>query len=75
MLGNFTTNLLFYFTILKVFLFFQVFTDANLMYWNPTSTMHCGACGVETAASDRGYSKADVTAAFSVVGVNCALCR
>ena len=45
------------------------------MYWNPTSFMHCGACGVETAASDRGYSKADVTTAFSVVGVNCALCR
>ena len=42
------------------------------MYWNPTSTMHCGGCGVETAASDRGYSKAD---AFSVVSVNCALCR
>jgi len=53
---------------------FEVFTDANLMYWNPTSTMHCGACGVETAAEDRGYRKSDVTAAFSVVGVSCGKC-
>ena len=45
------------------------------MYWNPTSTMHCGACGVEAAAADRGYNKDDVTAAFKVVGVQCALCR
>ena len=45
------------------------------MYWTPTSTMHCGACGVETAAANRGYSKADVTAAFDVVGISCAKCR
>ena len=52
----------------------QVFTDANLLYWNPTSTFHCGACGVETAAEDKGYNKSDVTAAFKVVGVACNKC-
>jgi len=54
---------------------FEVFTNANLMYWHRTSTMHCGACGVEAAAADKGLSKADVTAAFNVVGVSCSLCR
>ncbi|XP_067931751.1 virulence metalloprotease-like isoform X1 [Watersipora subatra] len=54
---------------------FEIFTDANLFYWNPTSTMHCGACGVESAAADRGYNVHDVTAAFQVVGVSCGKCR
>ena len=33
-------------------LFLQVIITANLMFWNPTTTMHCGACGVESAAKD-----------------------
>ncbi len=50
---------------------FEVFVDANRYYWTATSTFNRGACGVETAATNRGYSKADVTAAFATVGVSC----
>ena len=52
-----------------------MFTDANLFYWNPTSSFDCGACGVESAAKDRGYNPNDIRAAFSVVGVSCSRCR
>ncbi|HVQ32851.1 MAG TPA: M4 family metallopeptidase [Lysobacter sp.] len=51
---------------------FKVFALANKNYWTPSSTFNSGACGVETAAQDLGLNKADVTAAFSVVGVSCA---
>jgi Zn-dependent metalloprotease len=51
---------------------FKVFARANANYWTPSSTFNSGACGVETAATDLGYTKADVTAAFNVVGVSCA---
>ena len=37
----------------------------------PSSTFNQGACGVETAATDLGFTKADVTAAFTSVGVSC----
>ena len=50
---------------------FQVFARANANYWTPNSTFNQGACGVETAATDLGYAKADVTAAFTAVGVSC----
>jgi|SRR5690242_784210 len=50
---------------------FEVFHDANALYWGPSETFDSGACGVETAASDRGYPEADVTAAFAAVGVSC----
>ncbi|WP_462159731.1 M4 family metallopeptidase [Pseudoalteromonas sp. GB56] len=50
---------------------FDVFMLANQMYWNPTSNYNNAACGVESAASDYGYSVSDVTAAFSSVGVSC----
>jgi hypothetical protein len=50
---------------------FKVFARANALYWTPSSTFNSGACGVETAAQDLGLSKADVTAAFTVVGVSC----
>ena len=50
---------------------FQVTVDANRLYWTASSTFNQGACGVETAAVNRGYVKADVTAAFTVVGVSC----
>ena len=50
---------------------FKVFARANANYWTPSSTFNSGACGVETAATDLGYTKADVTAAFAVVGVSC----
>ncbi|MGI2259523.1 M4 family metallopeptidase [Shewanella sp. GXUN23E] len=50
---------------------FDVFVLANQMYWSPTSNFNQGACGVESAAADYGYSVADVTAAFSSVGVAC----
>lgn len=50
---------------------FEVMVDANRLHWTANSTFNQGACGVETAAENRGYSKADVTAAFSAVGVSC----
>ncbi|CAN5335475.1 hypothetical protein BH11PSE14_BH11PSE14_13610 [soil metagenome] len=51
---------------------FGVFARANALYWTPSTTYISGACGVETAATDLGYTKADVTAAFTLVGVSCA---
>src|SRR5688572_16054188 len=51
---------------------FQAFARANRDYWTSSSTFNQGACGVETAATDLGYTKADVTAAFTSVGVSCA---
>ena len=50
---------------------FQVMARANANYWTASSTFNQGACGVETAATDLGYTKADVTAAFTAVGVSC----
>lgn len=50
---------------------FEVFHDANALYWGPQETFDSGACGVELAAVDRGYSQADVTAAFDAVDVVC----
>ncbi|HLO93225.1 MAG TPA: M4 family metallopeptidase [Burkholderiaceae bacterium] len=50
---------------------FEVFADANRLYWTASSTFNSGACGVEKAATSRGYTTADVTAAFSKVGVSC----
>lgn len=48
---------------------FEVFADANRLYWTANSTFNQGACGVEKAATNRNYTVADVTAAFSAVGV------
>ena len=50
---------------------FKVMARANALYWTPSSTFNTGACGVETAAQDLGLTKADVTSAFSSVGVAC----
>ncbi len=50
---------------------FEVMADANQLYWTATSTFDQGACGVEKAASNRGYAVADVTASFDAVGVHC----
>nr|WP_284730705.1 M4 family metallopeptidase [Shewanella jiangmenensis] len=50
---------------------FDVFVLANQMYWSATSTFNQGACGVQQAAADKGYSVADVTSAFASVGVSC----
>ncbi|MEI7035997.1 M4 family metallopeptidase [Fulvimonas yonginensis] len=50
---------------------FQVFALANKSYWTATETFNSGACGVESAATDLGYSAADVAAAFTQVGVTC----
>jgi Zn-dependent metalloprotease len=50
---------------------FQVFARANDLYWTASSTFNQGACGAETAAQDLGFVKADVTAAFTSVGVSC----
>ena len=50
---------------------FEIFSLANQTYWTANSTFNEGACGVESAADDKGYTKADVTAAFSAVGVSC----
>ncbi|MFZ6813109.1 M4 family metallopeptidase [Undibacterium sp. Rencai35W] len=51
---------------------FEVMADANRLYWTAGSTFNQGACGVEKAAGNRGYTVADVTSAFSAVGVSCA---
>lgn len=50
---------------------FEVFRDANAIAWQSNETFSGGACGVEQAATDRGYDVADVTAAFAVVKVTC----
>ncbi|WP_350016182.1 M4 family metallopeptidase [Rhodanobacter sp. IGA1.0] len=50
---------------------FEVFHDANALYWGPSETYDSGSCGVEQAAVDRSYAEADVAAAFAVVGVTC----
>ena len=51
---------------------FKTFAYANAHYWTSSSTFNQGACGVESAATDLGFTKADVTAAFTAVGVSCA---
>jgi Zn-dependent metalloprotease len=48
---------------------FQVFTKANQVYWTPNATYETGFTGVQDAASDLGFSVADVDAAFAAVGV------
>ncbi len=50
---------------------FKVFARANALYWTASSTYNSAACGVETAATNLGLVKADVTAAFTSVGVAC----
>lgn len=50
---------------------FKAFAKANQDYWTASTNFNQGACGVESAAVDLGYTKADVTAAFSLVGVSC----
>ena len=51
---------------------FQAFARANDLYWTASTNFNQGACGVETAATDLGFVKADVTSAFTAVGVSCA---
>lgn len=50
---------------------FGVMLRANELYWTSSSTFDAGACGVESAAEDLGKNVADITAAFSAVGVSC----
>ena len=50
---------------------FKVFARANEQYWSSSENYNTGACDVEQAASDLGYNVADVTAAFTTVGVSC----
>ncbi len=50
---------------------FKAFARANDLHWNANETFDTGACGVETAAEELGYTVADVTAAFDQVGVSC----
>ena len=50
---------------------FQAYALANKTYWTASSTFNAGACGVESAATDLGYSAADVATAFAGVGVTC----
>lgn len=53
---------------------FEVMTVANQLYWTSTATFNSAADGVCKAAGDKGYSKADVAAAFSSVGVTTTQC-
>ena len=50
---------------------FQAFARANDLYWTASTNFNQGACGVQTAATDLGFTVADVTAAFTSVGVRC----
>ena len=50
---------------------FQAFARANRDYWTSSTDFDQGACGVETAATDLGFTKADVTSAFAGVDVSC----
>ena len=50
---------------------FEVFADANRLYWGQNETFNNGSCGVMKAAQSRGYSVANVISAFNVVGVTC----
>jgi hypothetical protein len=50
---------------------FQAFARANDLYWTASTNFNQGACGVQTAATDLGFTVADVTAAFTSVGVSC----
>lgn len=50
---------------------FEVFADANRLYWNPRSDYNHAACGVIRAANNRGYNGLAVSTAFSAVGVRC----
>jgi len=49
---------------------FDIFVKANQKYWTPSTDYNAGARGCVDAASDLGYSTADVRAAFSKVGVS-----
>jgi vibriolysin len=51
---------------------FQVFARANDLYWTASTNFNQGACGVQTAAADLGFTVANVTSAFTAVGVSCA---
>ncbi|WP_363800186.1 M4 family metallopeptidase [Lysobacter firmicutimachus] len=48
---------------------FKAFAKANKDYWTPSTTFNQGGVGVRQAASDLGYSTADVIDAFAQVGV------
>ena len=50
---------------------FQVFARANDLYWTASTDFNQGVCGVQTAATNLGYTVADVTAAFTSVGATC----
>ncbi|WP_113063542.1 M4 family metallopeptidase [Oleiagrimonas sp. MCCC 1A03011] len=50
---------------------FEVFERANALYWSSTATFNSGACGVESASDDLGYTTSDVVSAFNAVGVSC----
>jgi Zn-dependent metalloprotease len=49
---------------------FDCFMKANQNYWTPSTNYVQGGKGVSDAASDLGYSLADVKDAFAQVGVN-----
>ena len=53
---------------------FKAFARANALYWTASTTYTSGACGVMTAATDLGLSTADVSSAFSAVGVSTSSC-
>jgi len=53
---------------------FKVFARANALYWTASTTYASGACGVMTAATDLGLSTANVSSAFSSVGVSTSSC-
>lgn len=49
----------------------EVMADANCFYWNSDSSFDQGACEVESAAEDWGYSVAEVNSASNAVEVAC----
>ena len=53
---------------------FEVFVNANKLYWKPDTTFDSGACGVLQAAQDQNYNVQDVAYAFDTVGVDYSQC-
>ncbi|MBE8167720.1 MAG: peptidase M4 family protein [Shewanella sp.] len=50
---------------------FVTFAIANILYWQPESTMESGACGVINAARDMYFDTESVIRAFDDVGLIC----
>jgi len=53
---------------------FEIFLNANRLYWTQEASFISAACGVVNAAMDLDYEVSDVIASFRVVGVDTGGC-